>query len=202
MEMKLATRLDNLAFIVSATSLQSLMSELSSEKIQGRKCRRNERGMHETLQRSEKSKKSDTSLSDPVLQQNLSPSLHRAIVSAAWISKQSLTVRLSLVWIDPLTSWRLQLSAHGWTIRAPSQIPPPQTHTMYSSHTTVWWYWEKYTPGLKVILFYLERFIVILIQDELNNQTSVFVMFGWREKSVNHPYLFTVYLNAHVWAKL
>ncbi len=132
MEMKLATRLDNLAFIVSATSLQSLMSELSSEKIQGRKCRRNERGMHETLQRSEKSKKSDTSLSDPVLQQNLSPSLHRAIVSAAWISKQSLTVHLSLVWIDPLTSWRLQLSAHGWTIRAPSQIPPPppsDTHT-------------------------------------------------------------------------
>lgn len=134
METKLATRLDNLAFIVSATSLQSLMSELSSEKIQGRKCRRNERGTHETLQRSEKSKKSDTSLSDPVLRQlqNLSPSLHRVIVSAAWISKQSLTVLLSLGWIDPLTSWRLQLSAHGWTIRAPSQPAPPHTRTVHT----------------------------------------------------------------------
>lgn len=112
METKLATRLDNLAFIVSATSLQSLMSELSAEKIQGRKCRTNESGMHETLQRSEKSKKS---LSDPVLRQlqSLSPSLYRVIVSAAWISKQSLTVLLSLGWIDPLTSWQLQLSAHG-----------------------------------------------------------------------------------------
>jgi len=109
MEMKLATRLDNLAFIVSATSLQSLMSELSSEKIQSRKCRTNERGMHETLQQSKKS------LSDPALRQlqNRSPSLHRVIVSAAWISKQSLTVLLSLGWIDPLTSWQLQLSAHG-----------------------------------------------------------------------------------------
>lgn len=130
METKLATRLDNLAFIVSATSLKSLMSELSPEKIQGRKCRTNESGMHETLQRSEKSKKS---LSDPVLRQlqNLSPSLYRVIVSAAWISKQSLTVLLSLGWIDPLTSWQLQLSDHGWTICAASQ-PDPRTHTEHT----------------------------------------------------------------------
>lgn len=135
METKLATRLDNLAFIISATSLQSLMSELSSEKIQGRKCRRNKRGTHETLQRSEKSKKSDTSLSDPVLRQlqNLSPSLHRVIVSAAWISKQSLTKLFFVSGLDRSFDIIAVTAERSWMnyLCAISTRPTHKVHTQF-----------------------------------------------------------------------